>query len=107
MIEPPVPEEALVSEREKALKAEMIAFMDELTMLTRRTCVVISSNGDTDVTSLRRISQEQANQGRYVFFWSTDENSEGLRYPVDMFWDNAADVDYLVNFDMVGKSEAD
>lgn len=101
MIEPPEPD-AHVTAREKALKEEMLAFLEELTLLTRRTLVVVSSNGDIDVNSLRKISQKDAARGRYVFFWSIDGKSEGVRYPVDIIWQPGEDdPENLVDFDNV------
>jgi hypothetical protein len=93
-------EEEEPSLRQERTKDEMLAFLDELTNLTRRTCIVVSSDGTRDVPTLRKITPGTAATGRYEVFWEKAPHT----YPTDIIWvGGAEDPVYLI--DLEGSNE--
>lgn len=86
-----------IGDRTQRIKTEdLLAFLDELTVLARRYKLIVSSDGSVDIPVVKQIPFEDAHQGRYEFFWHTQASI----YP-----DTEIEVEGPVEFLFVYKAE--
>jgi hypothetical protein len=78
---------------------QLATFLDELTSLTRKYGLEISSEGSVDIPSIRLISHAKANSGRYLPFWTHVEQQEHVKTPTEIFFTADAELENVVRFD--------
>lgn len=88
-------------DKQQILDQERVeAFLDELTMLTRKYGIEISSEGSIDVPSLRNIRHEDVNSSRYTLFWSTlFSDGPQERGPLDFILEYRAELVNEINLE--------
>lgn len=65
---------AFINDKLQRIDREKLeAFLDELTMLTRKYQLVVTSEGNLDVASIRAAPFEDVHRGRYESFWNIDK----------------------------------
>lgn len=71
------------------------AFLDELTMLTRKFQLIISSEGSRDIPAIRVSSHQEVNQGRYEPFFNLQEQEA----PVEFVFVELAELENIIDID--------
>lgn len=77
----PEEESESLNSAQEDTQRRFLAFLDELTELTKRYNIVISSEGNIDVPSLRVVDPTIAASHRYVPFWDVQ-----FSYPLDFIF---------------------
>lgn len=89
--------EELLTVAQRLTQEQMLTFLDELTQLTRKYSIIVSSEGNIDVASLRKTDRVGVSRGKYIPFWRGH-----FSYPLDFLWSAESEAECVHLIDMDG-----